>query len=201
MVRSMLASRNVAKFFWPEAVVWETHVLNRSPTFSVKDMTPEEAWSGVKPSVQHFRVFGCIAYSHVPDYQRKKLDDKSTKCILLGLSEESKAYKLYDPKSKKVVINMDVIFEESHGWNWNGAENIQTSKVLIDDDVIEFQNDVPVNEVDPEMPRLEDISDSDSSDHGNDTSNHEEMELESPDEAKLPPRTRNPPGYLDDYVT
>jgi len=27
------------------------------------------------------------------------------------------------------------------------------------------------------------------------------MELESPDEAELPPRTRNPPTYLDDYVT
>jgi len=88
MVRSMLATRNVPKVFWPEAVVWATHVLNRGPALPVKDMTPEEAWSGVKPSRQHFRVFGCIAYVHVPDSQRRKLDDKSTKCILLGLSGE-----------------------------------------------------------------------------------------------------------------
>ena len=113
MVRSMLAARQVPKVFWPEAAVWATHVLNRSPTLSVKDMTPEEAWSGVKPSVQHFRVFGCISYVHVPDSQRKKLDDKSFKCILVGLSEESKGYKLYDPKGKKVVISRDVVFEES----------------------------------------------------------------------------------------
>jgi len=120
----MLAARNVPKVFWLESVVSATHVLNRSP---VKDMTPEEAWSGVKPLVQHFRFFGCTAYVHVPDSQRKKLDDKSTKCILLGLSEESKAYKLYDPKSKKVVIDRDVIFEESQGWNWNGMENTKSS--------------------------------------------------------------------------
>ncbi|GAU29997.1 hypothetical protein TSUD_160820 [Trifolium subterraneum] len=46
MVRSMLAGRNVPKTFWPEALKWATYVLNRSPTLSVKDMTPEEAWSG-----------------------------------------------------------------------------------------------------------------------------------------------------------
>jgi len=43
MVRSMLSARKVPKIFWPEAVVWATHVLNRSPTLFVKDMTPEEA--------------------------------------------------------------------------------------------------------------------------------------------------------------
>jgi len=54
----------------------------------------------------------------------------------IRLSEESKAYKLYDPKSKKVVISRDVIFEESQGWKWNATTNLQTSKVLVHDDVI-----------------------------------------------------------------
>jgi transposase InsO family protein len=80
MVRSMLTSRNVPKRFWPEALVWSTHVLNRSPTVSVKNMTPEECWSGLKPSITHFRVFGCIAHVHIPDNLRKKLDDKSSVC-------------------------------------------------------------------------------------------------------------------------
>lgn len=104
----------------------------------------------MKPTVQHFRVFGCISYTHIRDIQRKKLDDKSTICILLGLSEESKAYKLYDPKNKKVVISRDVVFEETQGWNWNGNENTQSSSTLIDDDVIEFTTDEPVNQTEPE---------------------------------------------------
>lgn len=29
--------------FWPEAVKWATYVMNRSPTLSVKNITPEEA--------------------------------------------------------------------------------------------------------------------------------------------------------------
>ncbi|MCH79976.1 copia-type polyprotein [Trifolium medium] len=67
MVRSMVSARGVPKRFWPEAVNWATYVMNRSPTFAVQDMTPEEAWSGVKPSVHHFRVFGCLAHVHIPD--------------------------------------------------------------------------------------------------------------------------------------
>ncbi|CAJ2659262.1 unnamed protein product [Trifolium pratense] len=94
MVRSMLAGKKVPKVFWPEAVKWATYVMNRSPTLSVKNMTPQEAWSGKKPNVQHFRVFGCLAFVHVPDSQRIKLDNKSVKCIHLGISDESKAYKL-----------------------------------------------------------------------------------------------------------
>ena len=101
---------------------WTIHVLNRSPTLAVKNVTPEEAWNGTKPSVKHFRVFGCIAYAHVPDAQRKKLDDKSIKCVHLGVSEESKAYKLYDPITKKVIVSKDVIFAEKEKWKWNKEE-------------------------------------------------------------------------------
>ena len=71
-------------------------------------MTPQEAWSGRKPAVDHFRIFGCIAYAHVPYEKRKKLEDKSSKCVLIGVSETSKAYKLYDLLTKKVVVSRDV---------------------------------------------------------------------------------------------
>lgn len=45
MVRSMLTKKGIPKKFWLEAVNWNVHVLNRSPTFAVKNMTPEEAWT------------------------------------------------------------------------------------------------------------------------------------------------------------
>lgn len=119
MVRNILIKSNVPKRFWPEAVVWSTHVLNRSPTFVVQNLTPEEAWSKHKPSVDHFKIFGCISYAHVPDEKRKKLDNKGEKCIFLRVSNQSKAYKLYNPTTKKIVISRDVIFDESATWPWN----------------------------------------------------------------------------------
>lgn len=60
MVRSMMLEKKIPKEFWPEAVNWYVYVQNRSPTIDVKDITPEEAWSGIKPSVHFFRVFGCM---------------------------------------------------------------------------------------------------------------------------------------------
>ncbi|RVW80046.1 Retrovirus-related Pol polyprotein from transposon TNT 1-94 [Vitis vinifera] len=44
------------------------------------------AWSGSKPSVDHFRVFGCISHVHIPDSKRIKLDDKSVRCVLLRVT-------------------------------------------------------------------------------------------------------------------
>ena len=108
----MLSKKKILKTFWPEAVNWTIYVLNRNPTVAVKNVTPEEAWSGVKASVEHFRVFGCVAHVHVPDARRTKLDNKSFECVLLGFSEETKGYMLYDPMAKKVVPSKDIVFEE-----------------------------------------------------------------------------------------
>jgi hypothetical protein len=51
------------------------------------------------------------------------LDNKSKRCVLLGVSEESKAYKLYDPVDKKIIISRDVVFEESKSWEWGKSQN------------------------------------------------------------------------------
>ena len=71
LVRAMLTENKVPKNFWPEAVRWTIHILNQSPTLAVKDMTPEEAWSGVKPSVDYFRVFGSVGHVHIPNNKRR----------------------------------------------------------------------------------------------------------------------------------
>ena len=42
-----------------------------------------------------------------------KLDSCSKKCIFIGYSEEPKAYTVYDPMKKQVLINHDVVFKES----------------------------------------------------------------------------------------
>lgn len=71
--------------------------------------------------MDHFRIFGCISHVHVPDSKRIKLDDKSLKCIFFGVSEESKAYRLFDPVSQKVIVSRDVVFNENQSWNWDGS--------------------------------------------------------------------------------
>lgn len=59
-----------------------------------------------------------------------KLDEKSKKCIFIGYCSGSKAYKLYNPISGKIVISMDVMCNEDASWSWskyNGQQPIQAS--------------------------------------------------------------------------
>lgn len=117
MARSMLKAKNLANEYWAEAVACSVYILNRSPTKSVKDKVPLEAWCGTKENVSHLRVFGCVAYAHIPEDIRNKLDDKSERCIFVGYSEKSKAYKLFNPITKKTIISRDVKFLEDQAWH------------------------------------------------------------------------------------
>jgi transposase InsO family protein len=84
MARCMLKSKELPKKLWGEAVNTAAYVLNMCPTKRLKDSTPEELWTGHKPSVKHLRIFGSLCFRHIPDEKRKKLDDKSEQLILVG---------------------------------------------------------------------------------------------------------------------
>lgn len=121
MVCSILSLCRVLKNFGSEAVNWSVHALNRSSTFTLKNMTLQDVWKGEKPYVDHFRIFGRIAYVHISDQKRKKLDEKGEKCIFLGVSEPTKAYKLYNPITKQIVVIRDVVFDEKISWSWDSS--------------------------------------------------------------------------------
>ena len=142
----MLSEKKVPKTLWLKAVNWVVHVLNRSPMLAVKDTTLEEVWSGIKPSVQHFNVFGCVSYAHVPDNLRSKLDKKSLRCVLLRISEESKAYRLYDPISLRIIVSRDVVFEENEEWEWDKHESTDICELEWEDDEKVVSEESPVEE-------------------------------------------------------
>jgi hypothetical protein len=65
-------------------------------------MTPEEKFIGKKPDVSHLKVFGCIAYMHVLDKKRSKVDPKVEKCIFIKYSLEQKGYRCFNPSTQKL---------------------------------------------------------------------------------------------------
>ena len=70
-------------------------------------------WNGEKVNLSHLKVFGCVAYAHVPNQLRKKFDPKSEPYIFVGYSNESKGYRLFDVRNPgKIVIARNVIFLE-----------------------------------------------------------------------------------------
>jgi transposase InsO family protein len=118
MARSLLKAKNVPARFWGEAVTTAVYLLNRGTTKSVEKMTPLEAWSGRRPSVQHLRTFGCVAHVKVTRPDVKKLDDRSMPMVLLGYEPGSAAYRVFHPPSGRVHVSRDIVFDEDSTWDW-----------------------------------------------------------------------------------
>jgi hypothetical protein len=60
-------------------------------------MTPRDKFIGKKLYASHLKVFGYIAYVHVPDEKRSKLDPKAEKCIFIGYSFKQKGFRCFNP--------------------------------------------------------------------------------------------------------
>ncbi|CAL8113865.1 unnamed protein product [Prunus armeniaca] len=54
-------------------------------------------------------VHGQLTTAYTPQQNglRSKLDDKSVPCVMLGISDESKAYKLYNLATKRIIVSID----------------------------------------------------------------------------------------------
>ena len=110
--RSMLAHAGLPHCYWAEAVSTAAYLKNRTVTMAFEKVaTPYERWYGRKPNISNLRVFGCVAYAHIPDSQRTKLDKKMR---FVGYSIQSKGYRLLDEKTRNVLVRRDVVFNETN---------------------------------------------------------------------------------------
>lgn len=124
-VRCMLLDAGLDDLYWAEAAMTSAYLINMVPCRD-NECSPEELWSGKKPNLKHLRVFGSRAFVHIPKQKRHKLNAKSTECILMGYSSESKAYRLQDPKTRNIIISRDVVFMENND-NVCMKENVSTN--------------------------------------------------------------------------
>ena len=74
-----------------------------------------------------------FCYAQVPKEKITKLEEASERCIFIGYSSVSKGYRLYNLKTKKVIISRGVVFYEKAFWNWqndNVGEKIVPTVLL-----------------------------------------------------------------------
>ncbi|KAL0534679.1 hypothetical protein IC582_028970 [Cucumis melo] len=91
MVRSMMNYTQLPSSFWGYAVETAVHILNNVPSMSISE-TPFELWRGRKPSLSHFRIWGCPA--HVLVTNPKKLEPRSRLCQFVGYPKENRVFVL-----------------------------------------------------------------------------------------------------------
>src|ERR1700733_12082780 len=66
------------------------YLQNRSPHCILGMKTPEEAFSGKRLDVGHFRIFGSLVYCHVTKDAWKKLEPTTKLVIFVGYTYTSK---------------------------------------------------------------------------------------------------------------
>ena len=116
-------------FLWGEATITTIYVQNISPHRILKDMTPEEDFSGKKPNVENLRIFGCHVYFHIPKDKRNKLEPSGNKGIFVGYSDSSKAYRIYIPEQQKIEVSRDVTFNEKMDFKKSIEENTEEEDI------------------------------------------------------------------------
>ena len=155
MARSMISHSNLPKSLWGEALKTATYILNRVPTKATAK-TPYEHWTGMKPSLKHLHIWGCIAEARPYKPHEKKLDSRTASCYFIGYSERSRGYKFYDPTTKSIFetgnaqffedvkVDGDFVFKE---------EYVDIPTVVIDID----QAPIPdiVQEADPNQNNIQ----------------------------------------------
>ena len=80
-------------------------------------------FTGKKPKVSHFRIFGCLTFSHVPSEKRGKLEPTAERGIFVGYDETSKAFRIYLPSLRKVFVR-EVRIEEERAFR-KSRESVQ----------------------------------------------------------------------------
>lgn len=108
--RCMLLQAGLSRDFWAEAVATAAYLINRSPSTTIDNKTPEEVWTGRPSDYSNLRVFGCPAYAHT---DQGKLNPRSLKCIFLGYAVGVKGYRLWCLDTSKIIIEKNVVFNES----------------------------------------------------------------------------------------
>ena len=108
----MLHNKDMAKNLWREAVNTACHMVNRMYFRPDTKKTSYELWKGRKPNVKYFKIFGSTCFILKDRENVEKFDSRSDEIIFLGYSSTSKAYQVYNKKTKKVMETVNVVIEE-----------------------------------------------------------------------------------------
>ena len=112
MARVMLHNKKLPKSFWGEAVNTAYHTLNRVYFRPNSKKTPYELWRGKKPVVKYFRIFGSDCYILRDRENLEKFNAKTDKRYFLGYSSTSRAYRVYNLRTKTIMESSNVVIND-----------------------------------------------------------------------------------------
>ncbi|GJZ10899.1 putative ribonuclease H-like domain-containing protein [Tanacetum coccineum] len=122
--RTMLADLKLPTTFWAEVVNTACYVQNRVLVIKPHNKTPYELFLGRKPTLSFMRPFGCpVTILNTIDHLGK-FDGKADEGFFVGYSTNSKAFRVFNSRTRIVEENLHVQFSENtsnitgSGPNW-----------------------------------------------------------------------------------
>ncbi|GJU58642.1 retrovirus-related pol polyprotein from transposon TNT 1-94 [Tanacetum coccineum] len=161
--RTMLADSKLPTTFWAEAVSTACYVQNRVLVVKPHNKTPYELFRGFKPALSFMRSFVChVTILNTLD-SLGKFDGKSDEGFFVGYSLSSKAFRVYNTRTRRVEENLHIGFLENkpmiegNGPKWlfdidSLTQSINYVPVIIDTSYF----DSPTKDVDNGKPKTVD---------------------------------------------
>nr|GEV43549.1 retrovirus-related Pol polyprotein from transposon TNT 1-94 [Tanacetum cinerariifolium] len=122
--RTMLADAKLPVTFWAEAVNTACYVQNRVLINKSQNKTPYELFNGRTPAIGFLKPFGCHVMIFNTLDHLGKFEAKGDECYFIGYSMSSKAFRVFNKRTKRVEENLHVEFlenkliEKGAGPNW-----------------------------------------------------------------------------------
>nr|GEU86087.1 hypothetical protein [Tanacetum cinerariifolium] len=110
--RTMLSVAKVALFFWAKAIATACFTQNRSLVIPRHEKTPYHIINNRKPSVKFFQIFGSLCYIIRDGENLDKMKEKCDAFIFVGYSTQSRAYRVFNKRTRVIVETIHVNFDE-----------------------------------------------------------------------------------------
>ena len=193
---------SMPNYLWGEAIRHATYLINRVATRALSDKTPYEMLRSKRPNISHLRVVGCVGYAKIEGVHLRNLDDRSRMLVHLGMEPGSKAYRLYDPNTRRIIVSRGVVFDEEKIWNWskegaekeNGGSFVVAGSVFADYDEASLAPKAitSVEEAEEASETINSVSKQSTSEA---VCNEDQSQCLRSSE-----RQTRPPAYLEDYI-
>ncbi|KAJ9544969.1 hypothetical protein OSB04_024676 [Centaurea solstitialis] len=125
--RSMIAHSGVPQSFWAEAVSTACYTQNRTLIVKRTGKTAYEMVEQRKPNIDYFRVFGCKCYVLNDRDDLGKFDPKADESIFIGYSHSSKAYRVFNKRTRTILESSNVDFSETETYSVASSSNVHTA--------------------------------------------------------------------------
>ncbi|SGY70393.1 BQ5605_C004g03146 [Microbotryum silenes-dioicae] len=148
-ILALLYSSGADSRLWGEAALYYVHCKNLMPHAGIGGEIPDTRWHGFAPDISTLRAFGCRAWHHLPLAKRTDLDPKAVPLLFVGFDQHAKAFRLFEPSTRRIQLSRNVVFRESEFPALRPATDVRAEPIPLPVTV-----DAYPDQVDPLEPSL-----------------------------------------------